>query len=89
MCNIIYLLSWNIEEKIYTVSGGYDSIWRVYYSLKESLKTTQCKMDIYIWCTDCYGKYINLKTRSPIPAEKGYEKILISKGSNSYKRNPI
>lgn len=89
MCDIIYLLSWNIEEKIYTVSGEYESIWGVYYYMKDSLKTRQQEMDIYIWCMDCHGKYINLKTRNPILAEKGYEKLLISKGASTYKKFPF
>lgn len=67
-----------MDEKVYSVYGDYESLYLVYYALREKLKGIQYKMDTYIQCIDNNGILIDLRTG--LKAARGKEKILIKRG---------
>ncbi len=72
------ILSWNIDEKVYSVSGEYEALYMIYYSLRDKLKETQYKMDTYVRCVNDCGVAIDITTG--LKAARGREKLLIKRG---------
>ena len=88
---MMYILFWNIEEKYHSCAGDYESLFHIYLAIKEKYKSsiTQTR-DMYIQCNNAQGQPIDLKGGIyPKLAAKGYEKTLITKGLQNYRKVPV